>query len=356
MEKKYTEGMDDIMFLRLILSGEEKKITISDFLSCPLLDKTRTPLSFLVWQELEKQHPANTRKEILDNFGGAPSLRQKKILHRNLPDNNQAQPIERKSDESDPGIMMNDLEFFLTKVFVIDWNCNNNAPSLKEAIDILTINSLPDKCSRCKSNVTETYVNFKQQLARDVKFLQDNYEVIGRFSINNKLFTDFDLFRTEFLNITIQILQKGEIPKFDFGYTLYDYLVSNILEISKDISHYLSLKDFGEEFEGEKLMRLLSCVYDFAVAFEHMHFELYDKTIIKGQQFNRTPSELKVKAKTVAIKRKKELLSNGYSSTKANAVVQSEFENMPEYQELFKDYGVTNWKVFLQESKNGKTR
>lgn len=77
---------------------------------------------------------------------------------------------------------------------------------------------------------------------------------------------------------------------------------------------------------------------------------------IKGQQFNPTSNPLRIAAKTVAIKRKKELLSNGYSSTRANAVVQSEFENMPEYKEIFKDYGVTNWKVFLQESKIGKTR
>jgi len=77
---------------------------------------------------------------------------------------------------------------------------------------------------------------------------------------------------------------------------------------------------------------------------------------IKGQKFKRSKNELLIEAKAAAIERKKELIKKGYSPTKANGIIQLEFENMAKYKELFKDYGVVNWKKFLQESKNGKNR
>lgn len=91
-------------------------------------------------------------------------------------------------------------------------------------------------------------------------------------------------------------------------------------------------------------------------AYERSINEPYKKSLKKGLQFTKTSSSLRKKAQAEAIAQKKELLAEGKSNTKANTIVQSEFENKPEYEGLFKEWGTGNWKKFLQINYYEKTQ
>jgi uncharacterized protein YoaH (UPF0181 family) len=77
---------------------------------------------------------------------------------------------------------------------------------------------------------------------------------------------------------------------------------------------------------------------------------------IRGDKFNRTQGTLRKEAQMYAHDRKRALMAQGKSANSANAIIDNELENHPEYCKFWNNMTTGNRKKFLQfPKKSGKS-
>jgi hypothetical protein len=215
------------------------------------------------------------------------------------------------------------------------------------------IDEIKNKCE------LSSFMGYNENMSLEVSFLFDELDkyqnhIIKGLRIYKTLKKRKDYQKTkDFFEHKIPIRTEEDIK---FHLKTVDNVVISLVLLQSIINAgnmIITCKKFIEEENYKDAMIYILHIVRFITYMQESDTIRY---IRKGIEFTRTPNKLRAEAKNKAIEQKKELLDKGYSPTKANGILQERFENIPEYEELFKDYGTDNWKKFFQIEKNGKTR